>query len=361
MERVPLRSRILLIICLGAIGISSSAWAHKPTVTTFTYHDDIFPIFVEKCGSCHRSGGVAPMSLLTYKEAYPWGVSIKNEVLNLAMPPWFADERYGELQHDAGLTATEMNTIVDWCLGGSPEGDGAALGSVASDGSWPLGEPDLVLTMPTPVVLDESTSEADDELSFATGLDGPAYLRAIDFQPGAPNIVRSASIAIRVEGEEHSIAAWIPGQILEPLSEGRGRLIPSGAEIVLRVHYEKTWLDDGTSVEDRSALGLYLLEETPATAVETVAITAASVLTLEADKQLIALLPRVKGDIEALLAEVVRPDGSREPILGLYHPSPDWPRKYWLEEPLALPTGTRVEVTVTGTDATAVVLVDLVS
>ncbi len=34
------------------------------------------------------------MSLLQYKDSFPWAVSIKNQVLSLSMPPWFADERY---------------------------------------------------------------------------------------------------------------------------------------------------------------------------------------------------------------------------------------------------------------------------
>lgn len=348
-------------LAFAVVAVSSSAWAHKPTVTTFTYNHDIYPIFAAKCGACHRRGGVAPMSLLSYKEAFPWGVSIKNEVLNLAMPPWFADERYGEFKHDAGLTATEMDTIVDWCLGGAPEGDAVAGGAFSADVSWPLGEPDVVLMMPSPVVVDASTSEAYEELTFATGFDGAVYLRAIDFQPSAPNIVRSATITVRLGGKEQSIASWIPGQIPESLPEGRGRSIPAGAVVGLKIHYEKTWLDEGTAVEDQSAVALYVYDGNPVHELQTVAASPTSPHLSATDAELIALLPRVDDDTESLLAELVRPDGSREPILRLDHPSPDWPRKYWLETPLALPSGTRVEVTVTGSEAAAVVLLDLSS
>lgn len=355
-----MKIRVGLVAIL--VAASSSVLAHKPTVTTFTYNQDIFPIFATKCGSCHRSGGVAPMSLLTYKEAFPWGVSIKNEVLDLAMPPWFADERYGEFQHRAGLSAKEMDTIVDWCLGGSPEGDAPLGGAIASDGNWPLGEPDLLLVMPAPIVVDESTSDVVEELSFPTGLTQPAYLRALDFQPGAPNIVRSATITIRAEGNEQVIATWIPGQKPESLPEGRGRLIPVGAEVGLELHYKKTWLDEGTSVEDRSAIAIYLHDAQPERALATVAVSPASALTLEADAELVALLPQIGVPVEDVVAEIVRVDGSRERILRLYHPSPDWPRKYWLDEPLALPSGTRVEITTTGdAEATSIVLLDLVS
>jgi hypothetical protein len=216
--------------------------------------------------------------------------------------------------------------------------------------------------MPSPFVVDASTSEATEELSFATGFDEDVYLRALDFQPGAPNIVRSATITIRFEGKEQLIATWIPGQSPESLSNGLARRVPAGAVVGLKLHYAKTWLDEGTDVEDRSALALYLHDGNPVHELETVAVTPSSTHVVATNAELIAVLARVDGDIEAVLAEVVRPDGSREPILRLDHPSPDWPRKYWLETPLALPEGARVEITTTGPkEATAVILIDLSS
>ena len=342
------------------LALATTAWAHKPTVTKFTYNEDIFPIFAAKCGSCHRTGGVAPMSLLTYKEAYPWGVSIKNEVLNLAMPPWFADERYGVFKHGAGLTAKEMNTIVDWCLGGSPEGDTPKGDSAPDVDGWILGEPDVELTMPSPVVLDEGTSEAIEGVTLETGLASAAYIRAVDFRPGAQNIVCSAIIL--VDREELPVATWIPGQLPEALPAGRGHALPAGADIKLRVHYKKTWLSEGTAVEDRSVVAIYLQESDTAKPVDTVAVTAGSAYRVERDAELVALLPRVDTAVESVVAELVRPDGSRERILRLYQPDPDWPRKYWLEQPIALPSGSRIEVKVTPSgDAAPLILLDLVS
>ena len=61
--------------------------------TTFT--KDVAPILYKRCAECHRPSEVAPMSLLTYKEARPWAKAIKEKVLERAMPPWLADPRYG--------------------------------------------------------------------------------------------------------------------------------------------------------------------------------------------------------------------------------------------------------------------------
>jgi hypothetical protein len=350
---------VKLWLTIASLALASTAWAHKPTITTFTYNKDVFPIFAAKCGSCHRTGGVAPMSLLTYKEAYPWGVSIKNEVLNLAMPPWFADERYGVFKHGAGLTAKEMDTIVDWCLGGSPEGDTAKGNSAADVGGWILGEPDVELRMPSAVVLDAETSEAIEEVTFETDLARIAYIGAVDFKPGAGNIVRSATVI--VDGADTPLATWIPGQFPESLPDGSGHALPAGARIKLRLHYKKTWLDEGRAVEDRSVLALYL-RDGAATPVETIEVTAGAAHIVDGDAELVALLARVDAAVENVVAELVRPDGSREGILRLYQPNPDWPRKYWLDKPVAIPTGSRVEVSVTSDeDTTPAVLLDFVT
>jgi len=61
--------------------------AHKPITSPYSYNDDIFPILRDRCGRCHVSGGVAPMSLMTHAAAVPLGESIRTDksvVLKLA-------------------------------------------------------------------------------------------------------------------------------------------------------------------------------------------------------------------------------------------------------------------------------------
>ena len=345
----------------SALAFATPVRAHKPTVTTFTYNEDIYPIFDAKCGSCHRLGGVAPMSLLTYREAFPWAVSIKNEVLNLAMPPWFVDERVGAFKHRGALSAKEMDTIVDWCLGGSPEGDPLASSpSPPSADSWPLGSPDLELAMPSGFELDADSSEAVEEIVLATRLPADRTLRAIDFRPGSANIVRSATMSLGNASEP--LATWVPGQVPQALPSGIGWHVPAGAQIRLRLHYKKTWLDEGSAVTDLSTLALYFHESEAAKLVTTVAVNVGSPHTMGRDAELVALVPALETDVDAFSAELVLPNGSREALIRLYQPRPDWPRKYWLAEPVALPMGSRVEVSVSASEpATPAMLLDIVS
>lgn len=98
-------------------------WAHDAVTTKLTFNGEIIRIIQQRCGSCHREGGSAPMSLLTYEEARPWAKAIKEEVLERRMPPWGAVKGFGEFADDQSLTAEELHVIADWVEGGAPEGD----------------------------------------------------------------------------------------------------------------------------------------------------------------------------------------------------------------------------------------------
>jgi hypothetical protein len=78
------------------------------------------------CASCHRESGSA-FALMTYRQARPWAVAIKDEVLARRMPPWGAVEGFGDFRDDESLTQTEMEVIAAWAEGGAPEGDPALL------------------------------------------------------------------------------------------------------------------------------------------------------------------------------------------------------------------------------------------
>lgn len=60
-----------------------------------TFTKDIAPIFQKKCESCHRDNSIAPMSLVSYKEARPWAKSLKKAVVTRDMPPWHIDKTVG--------------------------------------------------------------------------------------------------------------------------------------------------------------------------------------------------------------------------------------------------------------------------
>jgi hypothetical protein len=97
-------------------------WGHDVITTKVTFDREIIRLVNAHCISCHRDGGTA-FSLATYKDARPWAKAIGDEVLHRRMPPWGAVKGFGDFRNDVGLTAEQMELIVDWEEGGAPEGE----------------------------------------------------------------------------------------------------------------------------------------------------------------------------------------------------------------------------------------------
>jgi hypothetical protein len=110
-------------LAAAVVVMAAAAQAHEPITTKLTWSREISRIIYKRCASCHRPGGRSPMSLLTYEEARPWAVAIKEEVTERRMPPWGAVKGFGDFKDDEGLSQEEISRIVDWVEGGAPAGE----------------------------------------------------------------------------------------------------------------------------------------------------------------------------------------------------------------------------------------------
>lgn len=108
-----------LIILLGSYFILS---AHDVITTSITWNREISRIVFDRCAPCHNEQGTA-FSMMTYAEARPWAVAIKEEILNRKMPPWGAVKGFGEFRNDQGLTQEQIELMTSWVEGGVPEGN----------------------------------------------------------------------------------------------------------------------------------------------------------------------------------------------------------------------------------------------
>lgn len=396
MSRVGVSVRRLLLV-LGVVLVSMpGGWAHRPITSKYTYTRDVLPIFRERCGGCHRPGGVAPMSLLTYDEARPWAQAIKEEVASLRMPPRYAEVGFGPVANGHNLSAREIDTIIDWASGGTPEGprDQAPPAPPAADG-WRLGTPDLELTPAAPFTLPADRLEATPTFVLPTGLTDTRWVRAMDVRPGAPSIVRSVVAWVDPSGaagrhdagdpglthetpsiEREVLLIWTPGEPPVPLAADMGIRLPPRADLIVRIHYKKTWRQEGEAVSDRTVIGLYFQPAPPRRPIRALHIASASSpataegassdgqgrpgaqeeasAAVSAPVDIVALVPRLRGPLETLRVDVVQPNGTRAPLLLLSRPTPEWPARYWLERPVTLPRGSRIVVAADGAGPLAV-------
>jgi hypothetical protein len=108
--------------CLLLLAACWAAQGHDIITTSITWTRDISRIVNNHCAYCHHPDGAA-FSLMTYSDARPWAVAIKEEILRRRMPPWGAIKGFGEFRNDQALTPEEMERIVSWTDGGVPEGE----------------------------------------------------------------------------------------------------------------------------------------------------------------------------------------------------------------------------------------------
>jgi hypothetical protein len=137
-------------------------WAQAPAKTESlsqpTFSRDVAPIVQRACQSCHRPGNIGPFSLLTYQDARPWAKSIKQQVVQRNMPPWYIDRSVGihDFKNDVSLSDKEIATIAAWVDAGAPQGNAADLPAarVFDDSDrWHIGKPDVVVTLRKDVVI----------------------------------------------------------------------------------------------------------------------------------------------------------------------------------------------------------------
>jgi hypothetical protein len=229
--------------------------AHKGITSKFTYNAEVHAIFLARCGRCHVDGGVGPMSLLKYEDAFPWAESLRTELLG-AESTEAAD--FISAAH-RNLSARELDVILDWATGGTPEGDKANTPApVTLQNDWARGEPSLALRLPMPFQLAADKMETTEEFVLPVAIDRLREVTAIDVLPGNPSIVRQATISLRANnGSAKTLGTWTPLQTPAPVAVKPPVRLAAGSELVARIHYKKTWKFEGQPMSDQSTIGLY--------------------------------------------------------------------------------------------------------
>ena len=248
----------------------STGDAHKGITSKFTYNADVYPVFLNRCGRCHIDGGVGPMSLLKYEDAFPWAESLRAELLT-AYPntvPEGGSEKVDP--HDfvkaahRQISARELDIVLDWATGGTPEGDKAqdAAPAIADESTGPSGRPDLIAPMPDAVSHERrplSKRRRSSRCPFSRQT--PVTVgraRSPSRQSGhRPQRGAVAAIAGRHEPRARHVGA-APGAA--PIALKPPVRIEPGSQIVARIHYKKTWKYEGQPMSDLSSVGLYFAD-----------------------------------------------------------------------------------------------------
>lgn len=314
-----------------------------------TYAEGIALVFENRCLGCHHKGGMAPMSFETLGETKKWTKSMKNSVVNRAMPPWPADPAVGAFANSRLITDKEIDLISKWCDAGFPPGDGEYK-SDKKFGEWTIGEPDQIFQLPAYTVGENVTDEVKD-FEVATSFPEDRWIVASQVIPGNDIDVFSINAG--------PLGVYATGNHRDTYSNGTGELLKAGEKVKVKVHYSKekgyASSDTGAKIgvkfaKDKAAMKFDVKVDPMANADFSLPAGADNVevksqFKFAGDGQIVSLMPMMKLRGKSIAVKAIFPDGKEKPLLSIPHWDPEWKVRYELAKPLAAPKGTVVEMT----------------
>jgi hypothetical protein len=369
MKKVILVAVATLFAAAFFVTASSSA---SDRLRTVVFTKDVAPILQKRCEECHRQGGVAPMSLVTYEETRPWARAIKERVSRREMPPFHATGALGRYVGDPRLTDEEISTISAWVDGGALKGnikDAPAPRQWKND--WALGTPDIIVKASRPYTIKANAKDQYVFFMFDYVFPEDTWISSIETRPGNPRAVHHANThlvppMIKVPEEGYiagdfdptargtiMVAGWAPGVTPVMLPEGTAVRIPKGLRLGLQVHYAPA----AKETTDQSEVGIYLANGLvkknlrvlfgDRKDIEIVAgeanqsFVAKNTFTTDALIRFMHVHMHLRG--KAMTMRFTYPDGRKEDVLDVPNYDFNWQRVYMLKEPLRVPKGTTVE------------------
>lgn len=330
---------------------------HVPITTKIVFNREIAQIFQRKCFQCHTDGNVS-VPLTTYKEARPWAVAIKEEILEKRMPPWGAASGYGHFANDMSLTGREISLILSWADGGAPSGvllvdEDKPPVFIPPLNNWEQGTPDAVIPVAQDLKIAAESPFRVERFDVSTELKQPQWLRALQMNPLDRTVVHYAAIYDARNGRW--LGTWTPSSTVSAMPAGSGLQLPAGAKLTVEIGYRGN-MEAGSGAGE---LGLYFAEKAPALTPTTIDLAPVAVtmaagkkaerlrgeIVLKSAATIASMWPRLGAGATSLEVTAIRPDGSVEPMLWVNAYRAEWPAPYILKEPLMLPAGTRLIMT----------------
>lgn len=361
MKRIYAAAMVSIAVMMLSL-LSVSVEAADPV----TFTKDVAPIMFKNCASCHRPGEVAPMSLVSYKDARPWAKSIAKEVSQRSMPPWSGESDHQKWINDISLTQDEIDTIVAWATQGALQGDPADMPATPTfPTGWTLGEPDYIITL-DPVDVPADGDDLFVKQRHTIDIDENKWIRAIEFLIGDRRVAHHSMFTYNNHFDEGQMAGstasnfgilaiWTAGMPPFVFPEGMGRVVSPNTKITADLHYHPF----GEATTDQTLIGLYFGEGELKKEVSTITVANTGIRIppgapahaelafhiFDRDMKIVAFSPHMHLRGKSMRYDITYPDGRKEVLLDVPNFNYNWQWQYYPTEPIDAPKGSRLDVT----------------
>jgi hypothetical protein len=395
----------------GLLVVASTAFTQTAGVGSVqrpTFSHDVAPILYKHCITCHHPGDIAPMSLLTYKDARPWAAAIREAVVLRKMPPWLADPKVGRWSNDPRLSDAEIEILRAWVASSAPEGDPKDMPvAPAFPDGWKIEKPDAAFKIPVHT-LDPKGPDEYTYVDVPTNFQEDRWITAAELRPGNRRIVHHAHVFVKDMKERQPktatpateyakwirirqgslewvrpeapvidngcavddnglfpgsrssdlgslISSYLPGRGPDVYPAGTARKIPAGAVLSFQIHYSRT---TGKTETDETSVGLLFSKEPPQRVSRRIDLSNQMFMipagdpdhavsechTFDKDVLITSLTPHMHLRGKSMQIVADLPDGRKRTLLSVPDYQFNWQFTYREEQPVYLPKGTRIEV-----------------
>ncbi|WP_133271913.1 cytochrome c [Hymenobacter radiodurans] len=382
------RTRATYLGLLILLNFISHSGALGQNAVTYTEH--IAPIIQLNCTPCHKPGGAAPFSLLTFQDVARRARTIQSVTQSRYMPPWKADPHYVSFANERRLTEQQIALIRRWTESGAKRGPEVARATPApSPEKAPQRKPDLILRPKKAFAI--RGDGAENFVMFKIPFEIPANqnVQAVEFVPGNRALVHHANYAVQSVGPEIDINAgqdyvlsdqfltnlqefqplmqhvayyggWIPGASKQEFPAGIGFTMPKRGVILLTAHYGPS----GVDTTDWSQIKLYFTKAPIKREIQATSIGSGGLGTIEpplvipadsvkkfrvqlqtsTDLSLLYVWPHMHLVGKKFKAWATTPEGKQIPLVSIPEWDFRWQESYQFKRLTLVPKGSVIQV-----------------
>jgi hypothetical protein len=400
-------SRVWILLPLMA-GLPLAFLGQQTPQPQVTFTEHVAPVIFNNCAPCHRPGEAAPFSLLSYQDVQRRGKLIASVTEQRYMPPWHADSEMGTFRDDRSLTDAQIGMIRDWVRLGMPEGDPRKLPEPPRfTPGWQLGEPDLVVRMEEAFTIPADGPDLFRSFAIKLNLKQDRWVKAVEFRGsslashhalffldntgqavqadrddprpgfGGMNFVNTNGLGLRgalARGARGGAAnatpaatvtglgGWAVGGSPRELPEGLARFMSRDSDLVVQMHFHPT----GKPEREQATIGIHFADGPPKRTLSAVQLpplfgalagidipagarsyTIKDSFTVPVDVEVVG----VGGHAHYLAREMrmiaTLPNGDSKDLVRIPDWDFNWQERYYFNQPVRLPRGTRLEVSIT--------------
>jgi peroxiredoxin len=334
-------------VALDTPGLSFPNRDRKADFVNISYTDQVAPILEKNCVACHSVGGIGPFAMNSYDMVKGFAPMIRESLRTDRMPPYNADPHVGTFGGSMNMDNRDIQTIVHWIEAGAPRGGGEDPLKIHAKPApeWELGEPDLVITLPSYKVPASGVVDYQNPV-VANPLTEGRWLRAATVKPSDRQAVHHLL--------SNGVGGYAVGAETTTYPKGLGSWVAPGQQFRFQMHYTPY----GKETVETTRVGLYFYpkDQPPQLMRRSTVVLNAGIeippnaaaheevayITFPHDATLFTVFPHAHYRGKSMAVSMQRPGEKEELIVSLPNYDFNWQRGYDFATPINLPAGSRV-------------------